>query len=160
MAKSLKILLLSVFSIIGLLVAPFLALAGETLTITTYYPSPYGSYKKLTTNVITTNVITTQRYASADTSIDWADGNVQSVSVSGSAGATFTFTGGEDGAKYILILKYNATGTGAFTWPGTVRWSGGTAPTLTRTLNKTDYIGFIYSAIDNTYDGIATSLNF
>lgn len=36
-------------SLIFLLVAPFFALADETLTITTYYPSPYGSYNELRT---------------------------------------------------------------------------------------------------------------
>ena len=153
MGKTLKALFLGIFFITGLF-----SLAGaaeERLTISTYYPSPYGSYKKLTTSVLVT-----QRYASPDTDINWADGSVQSVSVSGASGATFTFAGGEDGGKYILILKYTDSGSGVFTWPGTVRWAGGTGPTLTRTVDTTDYVGFIYNGVDSAYDGVAVSLDF
>ena len=90
--------------------------------------------------------------------VDWGNGPVQSVTMAGNR--TFTFTGGEDGGRYTLIIKQDGTGSRTATWPASVRWGGGTAPTLTTTASKTDYIGFIYNGVDSKYDGIAISKNF
>jgi hypothetical protein len=46
------------------------------------------------------------------------------------------------------------------TWPSSVRFSGGTAPTLTTTNGKTDYIGFIYNGAATKYDAVSVSQNF
>ena len=89
--------------------------------------------------------------------VDWSQGNVQSVTLGGNR--TFTFTNGQDGGKYILMIKQDATGTRTATWPATVRWPGGTAPTLTTTASRTDYIGFLYNGVDSKYDGVATAQN-
>jgi hypothetical protein len=101
------------------------------------------------------------RYALTDgptIAVNWTNGNMQSVTLGGNR--TFTFTGGQDGGSYVLILKQDGTGSRTVTWPGSVRWSGGTAPTLTTTASKTDYIGFIYNGLSSTYDGVAMSQNF
>ena len=101
------------------------------------------------------------RYALTDgatIATDWSNGTVQSVTLGGNR--TFTFANGVDGGRYILILKQDATGTRTVTWPGTVRWPGGTAPTLTTTASKTDYIGFLYNGVSSTYDGVALAQNF
>ncbi|HEX9779634.1 MAG TPA: hypothetical protein VGB20_00285 [bacterium] len=89
-------------------------------------------------------------------SVDWNNGNTQHLSVS--EACTLSFSNGLSGRKYTLILKYS--GAYGITWPGTVRWSGATAPTLTSASGKTDYIGFIYNSVDSTYDGVSERLNF
>jgi hypothetical protein len=100
-----------------------------------------------------------RRYA-ASTSIDWNNSNVQSLTLSSGINA-LTFSNGQDGGKYILILKQPAGGAaGTVSWPASARWAGGTAPTLTTTNGKTDYIGFIYNGVDAKYDGVAQGLNF
>ena len=153
----LKLSLKAIFLISFLLFFCSICVFAEDITITTYYPSPYGSYQTLTTNLLVTN-----RYSAPSNTIDWSKGNVQSYTLSGNT--TITLTNGTDGAKYILILKQ--PGGAAFVIWGasgaTVRWSGGIAPTLTAGGSKTDYIGFIYNNSSGTayYDGIATSLNF
>lgn len=38
------------FLLVFCFTTPFLAFADESITITTYYPSPYGSYDQLSTN--------------------------------------------------------------------------------------------------------------
>ena len=48
--KDMLAIFLSSFILNTLFVLPVLLLAEDTLTITTYYPSPYGSYNKLQTN--------------------------------------------------------------------------------------------------------------
>jgi len=99
-----------------------------------------------------------KRYALTSVAVDWNNGNVQSVTLG--ANVAFTFSNGQDGGKYTLIIKQDATGSRTVTWPASVRWPGGTAPTLTTTASKTDYIGFIYNGVDFQYDGVAQSLNF
>jgi hypothetical protein len=60
------------------------------------------------------------------------------------AATTFTFNGKRSaGRHFYLRLRQDATGSRLVTWPTTVRWSGGTAPTLTTTASKTDVFEFI-----------------
>jgi len=94
----------------------------------------------------------------ATVAIDWDDGNVQSVTLEGDR--TFTFSNGNDGAIYTLIIKQDATGTRIPSFPATVRWADGNAPTLTTTASKTDYFTFLYNGVDSKYDCIGQRLNF
>lgn len=105
--------------------------------------------------------ISGQVYASrfADTdgttiAIDWNKSNVHSVTLGGSR--TITFSNPTDGAKYRIILKQDATGSRTINWP-TIKWKGGSAPTLTTTGNKYDIIELIYDGTN--YYGDAT-LNY
>ena len=90
--------------------------------------------------------------------IDWNNGNTQHITLT--ANCTLTFSNGYSGRKYTLIVKQDATGSRTITWPGTARWSGGTAPTLTTTASKTDYIDFFYNSVDSKYDGVAARMDF
>jgi hypothetical protein len=102
--------------------------------------------------------IYSKRYSLTDgatIAVDWNNGNVQSVTMDGSR--TFTFDNGQDGGKYILIIKQGAGGNFTASWPGTVRWPGAKEPHLTKTAGKSDYIGFIYNGVDSTYDGVAVT---
>lgn len=66
--------------------------------------------------------------------------------------ATFAFTGAVAGKVYSfkLVLRQNATGGWAASFPSNVRWAGGAAPTLTTTANAIDLLEFF------TFDGGAT----
>ncbi len=202
-------------SFILFLIAGFcFAQSEESITITTYYPSPYGSYSELTVNRDLTNNsdtvtglsididesgtntgtitglevdvsgVTTGTYYAAtfqggnvninggqfgsdiyvigssgsSQTIDWNNGNTQHITLT--ANCTLTFSNGISGRKYTLIVKQDGSGSRTITWPASVRWSGGTAPTLTTTANRTDYFGFIYNSVDSTYDGIAQQFDF
>lgn len=90
--------------------------------------------------------------------IDWNNGNTQHVILT--ANATITFSNGQPGGRYTLILKQDSVGGRTVTWPTNVRWADNTAPILTTTANKTDYVGFIYNGIDAKYDGVAFNANF
>lgn len=84
------------------------------------------------------------RYALTDAgtiALDWNNGNVQSVTLGGNR--TFTFANPKDGSRYSIIIKQDATGSRTLTWP-TIKWAGGTTPTLTTTANKYDIVTFIY----------------
>ena len=90
----------------------------------------------------------------ADT-IDWTLSNKQKSTLTGNC--TFTFTAPPGPCSLILKLVQDATGSRTVTWPATVHWSGGTAPTLTTTASKVDLISFYYDG--TTYFG-TSSLNF
>lgn len=90
----------------------------------------------------------------ADT-IDWTLSNKQKSTLTGNC--TFTFTAPPGPCSLVLKLVQDGTGSRTVTWPAAVHWSGGTAPTLTTTLNKVDIITFYYDG--TTYFG-ASTLNY
>ena len=79
----------------------------------------------------------------ASTTVDWNTGNMQTFTLN-SATTTFTFSNGNAGATYILVIRQNAAGSQTIVWPGTVAWSGGSTPTMTATANRYDVYTFIY----------------
>jgi len=54
-------------------------------------------------------------------------------------------TNTRNGATYILEVIQDGTGSRTITWGSNFIWSGGSAPTLTTTLNKRDVITFVCS---------------
>lgn len=67
------------------------------------------------------------------------NGTVQTCTLTGNC--TFTMPTATAGKSFLLLLK---TGAGSFTATFTgVRWSGGTAPTITATANKLDVVSFV-----------------
>lgn len=100
-------------------------LSGKTLTapiVTDYSES-----------VVTAN--TTTAYT-----ISLTSGTVQNLTLTGNC--TFTFPTATAGKSFLLVLKQDATGSRAATWPAAVKWPGGTAPTITSTASKADLLAF------------------
>jgi hypothetical protein len=56
---------------------------------------------------------------------------------------TFTFPTATAGRQFTLVLNQDSTGSRTVTWPSSVRWPGGTAPTITATASKTDVFSFL-----------------
>lgn len=69
--------------------------------------------------------------------ISYAAGNIADITLT--ASTIFTFSNHVVGT-YILKLTQGGTGSYTVTWPASVKWSGGTAPTLTTTVGKTDIV--------------------
>lgn len=92
--------------------------------------------------------------STADT-IDWGVSNKQRSTLTGNC--TFTFTAPPGACNLVLRLAQDATGSRTVTWPAAVKWSGGTAPTLTTTASRVDIITFYYDGTN--YFG-ASSLNY
>lgn len=70
-----------------------------------------------------------------------------------------TFPAPAAGKSLSLALTQDATGGRLVTWPASVRWAGGTAPTLTPGANKTDRITFLCDD-GATWAGFVAGLNF
>jgi len=101
--------------------------------------------KTLTTPVLTnptvTNYVETAYTANSSTAItlDLANGTVQIITLTGNA--TVTMPTATAGKSFILLLKQDATGSRTVTW-STVKWAGGTAPTITGTASRQDIFSF------------------
>ena len=67
------------------------------------------------------------------TTIDWTKGNKFKFTF-GAANETFTFTAPSKPCSLQLILVQDGTGNRTATFPSSVKWSGGSAPTLSTTL--------------------------
>lgn len=77
----------------------------------------------------------------ADT-INWNNGNKQKSTVTDDV--TYTFTAPAGPCNLTLRLVVGASPPHTITWPATVKWPGGTAPTLSTTENDVDVISFYY----------------
>jgi len=101
----------------------------------------------VTPNAAPAIAVTGQYYSAqftCTTTLDWNNGNTQAMTLANGA-QTFTFANAVAGGRYLLKLKQPAAGAaGTVTWPASVLWSGGTAPTLTATNDKTDIITLYY----------------
>lgn len=93
------------------------------------------------TNPTVTNYIETPYTANSSTAITLAltNGTVQIITLTGNA--TITMPTATAGKSFILLLKQDGTGSRTVTW-STVKWPGGTTPTITSTASKQDIFSF------------------
>lgn len=58
------------------------------------------------------------------------------------ANCTLAFPAAGAGKSFLLELAQDGTGSRTAAWPASVKWAGGTAPTLTATAGKGDLFSF------------------
>lgn len=63
------------------------------------------------------------------------------------------------GGAFSLILTQDATGGRTVTWPASVKWAGGTAPTLSTTASAIDVLTFMTTDGGTTWYGFSAGLN-
>lgn len=85
----------------------------------------------------------------ATVAFNWNEGNIQTVTMTGNA--TFTFSNPQSGASYQIIITQDVTGGRTITWP-TIKWEGGSAPSLTGTANSRDIVTLTYDG--SSYYGV------
>jgi len=97
MLKSRKLLLLSLFSLFSPLV-----FAEESITITTYYPSPYGSYNELATNRLAVGMLDAadQPNRDGDIRLKVYSGNPQTDGLDGKQGEIL-FSSEDSGSLFL-----------------------------------------------------------
>lgn len=71
---------------------------------------------------------------------------------------TIALSGQTTGQKFTVSITQDSGGSRLVTWFTTIRWAGGSAPTLTTTASKRDIVGFIVTGA-NTYDGVVVAQN-
>jgi len=94
--------------------------------------------------------------AGANPTINWNIGSNQKIILN--SNSTFAFTAPGSVARVLLEIVHDGTATAyTVTWPGTVKWPGGSAPTLTAVANAVDMICCFY---DGTQYNCTDSENF
>lgn len=97
-------------------------------------------------NIVTPTVTLTP---SASVAVNWALGNNFNLSLN--TGTTLTFSNAVDG-QVILIAILNTASNFTVTWPGTVKWSGGSAPTMSTGVHY-DIYNIAYNSSFGVYFG-------
>lgn len=97
MPKKSSLITFSIFLIINL------AFAEESITITTYYPSPYGSYNELTTNALVLNPLNEPPSDSTKEGALYYDASKHN----------FNYYNGSDWAGFVRVQKGTLTVTDA-----------------------------------------------
>lgn len=76
--------------------------------------------------------------------LDLTNGNVRDVTLTGNCTLTFSNpTASGDACSFTLILRQDGTGSRTVTWPASVDWPGGTAPTLSTAASSVDILTFV-----------------
>ena len=129
-------------------------LAGAS--IVTYTGTETLTNKTLT-NPTVTNYVETPYSANSSTAITLAltNGTVQIITLTGNA--TITMPTATSGKSFIMFLKQDATGSRTVTW-STVKWAGGTTPTITSTASRQDILSFF--ADGTNWYGAVISQNY
>jgi len=108
-------------------------LTNKTLTSPTVNGASINGY---TEGVVAIGTVTTTN------TLSLTSGTVQTATLTASTACTFTMPTATAGKSFVLLLKQAATtGNGTATFTG-VKWSGGTAPTITATAAKMDILSF------------------
>lgn len=103
------------------------------------------------------DVVYTQADASTIT-FNWVNGGRQRVTL-GATGRTVAVSNFPSGGTLRLMIFQDGTGSRTITtWPTPMKWSGGSAPTLTATANKMTMIELFYDG--STYYGHLVASNF
>ncbi len=104
----------------------------------------------------TTTTLYTQTFASPTTTFNIdTNGGLQKVVLT--ASTAFALTISTD-RPFVLLVEQGGVGSYTVTWFSTINWAGGTPPTLTTTVGKTDAFGFIRTSAGQ-YLGYVIGLN-
>ena len=89
-------------------------------------------------------------------SINIGSGTIQNLTLTGNC--VFTFPTATIGEQFTLFLSQDSTGSRTVTWPASIRWAGGSAPSLTTAASKTDVLSFIFNG--TYWVGFVGGLNY
>jgi hypothetical protein len=92
---------------------------------------------------------------------DLSTSNIQEVTLEGNR--TLTVTNPVVGQPFMVRLIQDGVGSRTVNWWTTIKWTGGSAPTLTTTADAVDVFGFVCTATDGLgnydYDGYFVSFD-
>jgi len=85
--------------------------------------------------------VQTNATATGAVALNLADGNVNSITLTGNTTLSFNNPASSGLASNLtIIIAQDATGSRTVTWPASVKWAGGTAPTITTTASAVDIL--------------------
>ncbi len=106
------------------------------------------------------NIQTIQTYtpgAGGTATLDLSKGGFHFITMP-AGNITIALSNPTTGQPFLIKIIQDSVGSRTVTWFTTIKWAGGSAPTLTTTANKADELGFITTG-SNTYDGVIVGTN-
>jgi len=95
--------------------------------------------------------------AGGTATLDVSQSNIHSITMP-AGNITIAISNETVGQCFLVEITQDGTGGRLVTWFSTIKWAGGSAPTLTTTGGKKDVFGFRVTGAD-TYDGFIVGLN-
>lgn len=111
----------------------------------------------LTNKTVVQKVTSYTPAGGATATLDLRTGNIHSITMP-AGNITIAVSNGAVGQCFIVEITQDGGGSRTVTWFTTIRWAGGSAPTLTTTGSKRDTFGFRVTGTD-TYDGVVVGQN-
>lgn len=96
--------------------------------------------------IITENAEVDNLNSGTSKTITWDAGNFHKITMTGNC--TFTFTAPAGPTTLTLKMTQDGTGSRTATWPASVKWESGTAPTLSTAASAVDLISFYFDGSD------------
>ena len=128
-------------------------ISGTTNTI-----NPTSNALKIN-SILASEFVNNLANTGATPNIDLSTGNFVTATLNETA--TFTFSNAPAAAcSFTLVLTNGAGGPYTITWPGSVKWPGGSVPTRTTTASKTDIYTFFTYDSGTTWWGTLALYNF
>lgn len=107
-------------------------------------------------------IITYTPAVAGTTIINLSQSNVNHITMP-AGNVTLSVSGQRAGQCFIVRVLQDSSGSRTVTWFSTIKWAGGSPPTLTTTANKADTFGFEITSILSTgvatYDGFIIGQN-
>ncbi len=95
--------------------------------------------------------------AAATATLNVSQSNIHSITMP-AGNITIAISNETAGQCFLVEITQDGTGSRTVTWFTTIKWAGGSAPTLTTTASKRDTFGFRVTGED-TYDGFIVGQN-
>lgn len=108
-----------------------------------------GSNRRLTKQ---TDLKTTATVSSGVLTIDLSLGSAQKITLTSNISSVSILNANAVGEKSFTLEVVQGTSLYNITFPSSIKWAGGTAPTITQTINKRDRFGFISNS--SNWDGV------
>ena len=121
---------------------------GVQQTMLSLTPNKAIFYKGIQETIVSANISFSYTFN--------ADASMYDLTLSNSTTYTFPNPGTNKGFQFTLIQRQ--TGARTVTWPNSVKWPGGTAPTITATSGKADVFSFVSDGLN--WIGFPCGYNF
>jgi hypothetical protein len=130
---------------------------ADGTTPITLYADP-TTHRLLTSPTAYISSIQTYTPSAAGTAtLDLSLGNIHHITMP-AGNITIAISNGTAGQCFMIRILQDSGGSRTVTWFTTIKWAGGSAPTLTTTASKADTLGFEITSAGN-YDGFVVGQN-
>lgn len=132
-------------------------IAGTALTLTGTEVATNKTFTKPTMNGVIVGVATYSPTGGGTATLDCAAATRHVITMP-AGNITIAVTNASTSQPFIVEIIQDVVGSRTVTWFSTIKWTGGSAPTLTTTASKKDTFGFITTSSGN-YDGYTVGKN-